>query len=184
MATRKGSKLGLIRRGKRLAFSLLPPIVRLRLGRIAGPRDRTASPNVSDVVSREIQDGVRLDVYWLRAPLGSGPAASLYVFGEEVVRLDCLPQAVGHLHTNVAQWSLITPGRDIRQYLPPAPVEAHIERAEHEIAANIPFATGQSLRRKIRNLQVDPSCARAAATWMGDRMRELVATHATDGTPG
>ena len=64
-----------------------------------GRQDRTTYP---------IQDDVRLEVYWRNDRAGYGPAASVYAYNQEILRLDCFGEAKkhggkGHCHINLKQ---------------------------------------------------------------------------------
>jgi len=60
-------------------------------------------PNVFAMESAAITSCIRIEVGWILAELGSGPRASVYAFGDELVRLDCFTGGFAHMHLNLAQ---------------------------------------------------------------------------------
>ena len=56
-----------------------------------------------DLVEYPIQEDVLLQVYWRDDVGGRGPAASLYVYDDEIMRFDCFGGDNGHCHFNLRQ---------------------------------------------------------------------------------
>ena len=56
-----------------------------------------------DLVEYPIQDNVRLESYWRDDAGGRGPAASLFVYDDEIMRFDCFGGDNGHCHFNLRQ---------------------------------------------------------------------------------
>ena len=81
----------------------------------------------NDWVEYPIQENVRLEVYWRDDRAGRGPAASLYVYDDEVLRLDCFDGDQGHCHVNIRQ------NKGHRWYYPEGTVQQHIERSAFEL---------------------------------------------------
>jgi hypothetical protein len=134
---------------------------------------RTASTHISDSRSYPIQDHVRLDVYWVGEAFGPGPGASLYVYGDEVLRFDCFGGRAGHLHINLRQSqesrSQVVP----RLYFPEGTIQDHIERAAFELKTNVPYCTEVVRDPRIRAVCIDPSRLGQAADLLRERMLTL-----------
>ena len=78
---------------------------------ITGRPAPQAAPSVrQDVLRYEIQPSASLEVFWKVLTIGRGPAVSLYVHGEEVLKIDCFGEGKGHYHVNARQWSRELPG--------------------------------------------------------------------------
>ncbi len=174
------------RPGLRRVAALVPTLLRLALLRFWRPAPRSASPRVSDLSSIEVQRNVRIEVCWLVLPHAEGPSASVYVLGDEVLRLDCLGGAHAHIHGNVRQSAVVAAGRTPRLHLPPGTLEQHVERAVFEVAHNLPGWIALNLRSRVRRVAPDGSALGAAAGEMGRRMIELAARRAVpvNGVPG
>ena len=61
-----------------------------------------------DLVEYPLEDNVRLEVYWRDDRAGYGPAASVFAYDQEILRLDCFGEAkkqggTGHCHINLKQ---------------------------------------------------------------------------------
>lgn len=137
---------------------------------------------VHDLETIQIQDHMTLDVYWFESEVGVGPAASLYVYDDEVMRLDCFGGDAGHLHFNMRQSSRNGGGRF---YFLPGTIEEHIDRATFDLTRNFDFCQRRNRIHKIRHLDVDCDQLERAAELMSVKMHELlaqrVATVASDG---
>ena len=46
-----------------------------------------------DLVEYPLEDNVRLEVYWRDDRAGYGPAASVFAYDQEILRLDCFGEA-------------------------------------------------------------------------------------------
>ncbi|MEQ8800460.1 MAG: hypothetical protein RLP45_00320, partial [Haliea sp.] len=111
---------------------------------------RRASPGTSDVESAVIRPGVSLDVYWLSTQGRQGPAASLLIFGDEVMRFDCLGPGAGHMHLNLKQVRGVPHGTAARLYFREQDVIGQIERACFETEHNLPYALTLNVSARIR----------------------------------
>ena len=61
-----------------------------------------------DLIEYPLEDNVRLEVYWRDDRAGYGPAASVFAYDQEILRLDCFGEAkkqggTGHCHINLKQ---------------------------------------------------------------------------------
>ncbi len=106
-----------------------------------------------DLVEYPIQDNLRLDVYWRDDKAGFGPAASVYAYDKEVLRLDCFGEAKkqggkGHCHMNLEQ----TGGR--QWMYPPGSVTEHIDHAIHDLRQNLNFCLVTNPDEKIQEIKV------------------------------
>lgn len=172
-------RLGLRRVARRLARYLLPEAVLYRLWRRrAAQTPRSALPTASDHRAIAIQDGVRLDVFWVNRQLGPGPGASLYVLGDEVLRLDCFGAEGlgGHYHINPPQveFSSRAPAR---LFFPAGSHEDHIERAAFELETNLPAALAMNRDARIRRIRLDEDRLAAAAAELRRVMLALLERH-------
>ncbi len=106
-----------------------------------------------DLVEYPIQENLRLDVYWRDDKAGYGPAASVYAYDQEVMRLDCFGEAKkqggkGHCHMNLKQ----TGGR--QWMYRPGTVNEHIDQAMHDLKANLNFCLVTNEEDKIQEIKV------------------------------
>jgi len=142
------------------------------------PRERTraGSALAEEVTAIAVQPGVRLAVYWLKAPFGPGPAASLYAGRHEIMRLDCLGGERGHMHLGIGDAQCLSPGAPQRLYFPAGGMAEHVERAAFELERNAPYATATSLRALAldrEELRAAAAAMRAAMLAMLERRGEL-----------
>ncbi len=165
---------------KQLALTLLPHRLLYWLWHLRRKgRPRTGDDNALDLRVISVQDGVRLEVYWNTNPLGPGPAASLFVLDEEVLRVDCFGGKTGHMHINPVQANLplaweITP----RYFFPPDTVEGHIDRSLFELTMNTPAALKTNQLARIRRFPIQKTSLTDAALEMKAYMYELLRGHA------
>ena len=123
-----------------------------------------------------IQDGVRLEVYWAADQsdgLGGGPAASLCVFDDEILRLDCFGGNNGHYHFNPQQTWLVRPG-PLRLYVPDGTHEDHIEQATFVLARYVPAVQGMNRDPRIRCVRIDTARLAEVSTEMRETMYKLL----------
>ena len=171
--------LGLRRAIRRLAGYLLPEAVLYQLWRWRTAKmPRSALPTASDHQTIAIQDGVRLDVFWVNRRLGPGPGASLYVLGDEVLRLDCFGAEGlgGHYHINPRQIELSS-GTSARLFFPAGSHEDHIERAAFELETNLPAVLAMNRDARIRRTSLDDAGLAAAAAELRRVMLALLERH-------
>ena len=114
----------------------------------------TTQPGRQDRTTYPIQDDVRLEVYWRNDRAGYGPAASVYAYNQEVLRLDCFGEAKkhggkGHCHINLKQTRA-------RQWLyPPGTVRDHIGHAIHDLTHNLRFCLSTNADERIQQIEID-----------------------------
>ena len=179
-------RLGLRRRIRRLAEYLIPEALLYRLWRWRTARTpRSALPTASDHQTIAIQDGVRLDVFWVDRRLGPGPGASLYVMGDEVLRLDCFGAEGlgGHYHINPRQIEFSS-GEAARLFFPAGSHEDHIERAAFELEANLPAVLAMNRDVRIRRFRLDEARLTVAAGELRRVMLELLERHREESGQG
>jgi hypothetical protein len=165
---------------KHLALTLLPHRLVYWLWHLRRRnRPRTGDDNAVDVRVVPVREGARLEVYWNTNPLGPGPAASLYVLEEEVLRLDCFGGETGHMHINPVQVNLALPWEVTpRYFFPPDTLENHIERSVFELTTNSKAALQTNLLGRVRMFPIEHGCLVEAAGRMRSEMYELLAKHA------
>jgi hypothetical protein len=113
-----------------------------------------------DVRRIDAGPGLELEVFWKRIPgVGRGPACSVLVAGEEVLRLDCFGPGDGHLH---ADSLMLAPEGEDRLFFGEDTVPAQIERALFEIRRNLAYYTARSRWPPARAFKADPVRLEAA----------------------
>lgn len=101
-----------------------------------------------DVVEYPIQENVRLEVYWRDDAGGRGPAASLYVYDDEIMRFDCFGGNNGHCHFNLRQ----TRGR--RWMYPHGSCQDHIKQSLFDLRTNLTFCLKTHQDEQIQEIQI------------------------------
>jgi hypothetical protein len=122
----------------------------------------------NDLVEYPIQDNVRLEVYWRDDRGGRGPAASLYVYDDEVFRFDCFGGDQGHCHVNLKQ----TGGG--RWYYPEGTAQEHIERSAFELRVNLPFCFRANQDPRIQAVEIEQAKLEGVANQMQNKLLEFV----------
>ena len=109
-------------------------------------------PLRNDTVRHDVQEHVHLTVYWKTLANGKGPAASLFVHGEEVLKFDCFGKASGHVHIGFA-----TPKKPCRQrlFFSEETVEEQIARTAFELKVNLPYYLDRHPEKRVRAIDVD-----------------------------
>jgi hypothetical protein len=129
---------------------------------------RFARYRASDAYRRDRRDvrridagpGLEFEVFWKKITgIGRGPACSVLVAGEEVLRLDCFGPGDGHLH---ADFLMLAPEGEDRLFFGEDTVPAQIERALFEIRRNLPYYTARSRWPPARTFKADPARLEAA----------------------
>ncbi len=101
-----------------------------------------------DLVEYPIQDNVRLEVYWRDDAGGRGPAASLYVYDDEIMRFDCFGSDNGHCHFNLRQ----TRGR--RWMYPAGSFRDHIQQSLFDLRTNLTFCLQTHQDERVQSVEV------------------------------
>lgn len=101
-----------------------------------------------DLVEYTIQDNVTLQVYWRDDAGGRGPAASLYVYDDEIMRFDCFGGDNGHCHFNLRQ----TRGR--RWMYPTGSFADHIKQSLFDLQTNLTFCLQTHQDSRIQEIQI------------------------------
>lgn len=101
-----------------------------------------------DLIELPIQDNVKLQVYWRDDIGGRGPAASLYIFDEEIMRFDCFGGDNGHCHFNLRQ----THGR--RWMYPVGSFEDHIQQSLFDLRNNLNFCIQTHQNEQIQKMKI------------------------------
>ena len=161
---------------KLLAISILPQPILYGLWHLRRKgRPRTGDDNAMDQRVIHVQSDVRLEVYWNTNPLGPGPAMSLFVLDEEVLRVDCFGGKTGHMHINPVQVNLplrweITP----RYFFPPGSKKDHVERGVFELTTNTRAALQTNQLARIRKFVIERKNLIEASLQMKNYMNELL----------
>ncbi len=118
-----------------------------------------------------VNDEVRLEVFWKRLAIGQGPAVSLFMLGEEVLRIDCFGSERPHLH---ASFFMPVQGEE-RLLIPEVTVEAQIDRAKFELCHNVAYYQARVLNANIRQIRLEPAALSEAAEKAASIMRGFAA---------
>ena len=121
--------------------------------------------DTEDVRSVAVPDPFRLEAYWLRVHGAEGPALSLFLRDDEILRVDCLPENP-HVHYGLAEARHRRP-MEGRVYAAPAGYDELIDRAVFELAHNVAYCTGLHRDRAVRTAPVDEAAFRVAADEVG-----------------
>lgn len=123
----------------------------------AMPLQRTILDQVTIAVSADI----RYEVYWRQDEGGDGPAASVYAFDLEILRLDLFGEDRGHLHFDVGG------AVGTRLWFPPGTMRDHVERGAFELGHNLRAYLQISRDERCNRLgavgALDPELPRKAA---------------------
>lgn len=128
----------------------------------------TRYPSRRDIVRFELESDVGFEVFWKVLPIGKGPAVSLFVFGEEILKFDCFGMGDGHYHIEPEHER----GRTIRFYFAERAVEAQIERTVFELKNNLNCNLSLARNPLVRRLHVDQEKLNAAVEQVRTRMLE------------
>lgn len=119
-----------------------------------------------DLIEHLIQDSVKLQVYWRDDAGGRGPAASIYIYDDEIMRFDCFGGNNGHCHFNLRQ----TRGR--RWMYPIGSFQDHIQQSLFDLRKNLSFCILTHQDERIRNTQISQESLELAAGKMGEKLLE------------
>lgn len=134
---------------------------------------RSCRTYIQDVTTHTIQDDVVMEVYWVSEPVGPGPGASIYMHGDEVLRLDCFGSDLGHYHFNVRQSRFLPKGELTRIYFQPGTVQQHIDNGVFQLVKNLDYGRGMNVDPKVRLIELDPDAINVAAKFMRQEMMRI-----------
>lgn len=120
-----------------------------------------------DLVEYPIQENVLLQVYWRDDAGGRGPAASLYVYDDEIMRFDCFGGDNGHCHFNLRQ----TRGR--RWMYPIGSCQDHIQQSLFDLQTNLTFCLKTHQDERIQEIQIVQERLEQAASKMETQLLEF-----------
>lgn len=129
--------------------------------------ERQMANQKHDMVVYPIQDDVRLEVYWRDDVGGRGPAASLYVYDDEIMRFDCFGGDNGHCHYNLRQ----TRGR--RWMYPEGSFQDHIKQSLFDLRTNLPFCLQTHQDQRIQETQINRESLDRAAEKMETQLLDF-----------
>lgn len=147
---------------------------------------RFAQYRATDAYRRDRRDvrridagpGLELEVFWKRIPgVGRGPACSVLVAGEEVLRLDCFGPGDGHLHADLL---MLAPDGEDRLFFGEDTVPAQIDRALFEIRRNLSYYTSRSRWPPARAFKADPARLETALTEVRRTLLEFYSAGVAD----
>ncbi|MCE2402414.1 hypothetical protein J4G08_16215 [Candidatus Poribacteria bacterium] len=120
-----------------------------------------------DLVEYPIQDNVLLQAYWRDDAGGRGPAASLYVYNDEIMRFDCFGENNGHCHFNLRQ----TRGR--RWMYPNGSFQDHIQQSLFDLRTNLTFCLKTHQDERVQEIQIVQESLEQAAQKMEVQLLEF-----------
>ncbi len=120
-----------------------------------------------DLVEYPIQDNVLLQAYWRDDVGGRGPAASLYVYDDEIMRFDCFGSDNGHCHFNLRQ----TRGR--RWMYPHGSFQDHIHQSLFDLRTNLNFCLQTHQDQRIQEMRIAQDGLEQASKKMQTYLLEL-----------
>ena len=123
--------------------------------------------------SYPLQEGVRVEAYWRDDEAGVGPAASVYVDDEEILRLDCFGGSLGHCHVNLLQAMDRYACQHVWFY-PPATARQHVEWAMHDLVVNLPMCLRHNDDSAIRETSLDEAAIREIEPRVRAYLLELI----------
>ena len=122
-----------------------------------------------------VQPGLELEIFWKDiSGYGRGPACSVLIEGEEILKLDCFGPGIGHLH---ADFISLVPGGEDRLFFYEDSVAKQIDRSLFEIRRNLSYYQARSPWAAARTFRTDPEKLEAAVIAAGDLMREYARTN-------
>lgn len=155
-------------------LDLVLPLTLKRVKRKLRPlpfRHKTSN-NISQINHIRLSENAHIDCYWLKTNLGSGPAASVYVSNDEVMRFDCLAEN-GHMHFNMSHATLFDNGGNARLYFQEKTVPEQIQRVLFELTHNLPYALKLNSNKKIRRTIISSTELATATKHLEIAMRAL-----------
>ncbi|MEX2127595.1 MAG: glycosyltransferase [Xanthobacteraceae bacterium] len=158
-------------------FSRLPAWLKRRIRYHGKEPPRSASSHISELEILYVQRDIRVEVYWVGPKFGPGPAASVYVFDDEVMRFDCYGGGAGHMHLNLKQSRLTSKGGSARIMMPGS-ISDNIDRACFELNYNLEYCLRLNRKPNIHKTKLKSVRVSEAADWMRDRLKKLAAQHA------
>jgi hypothetical protein len=124
-----------------------------------------------DLTPIEVQPEVIIEVFWKVLPVGKGPALSLFVMGDEVLKFDCFGPGDGHYHIAMPfAWKC----QQCRLYFPEATVCAQIDRTMFELTRNLGYYLQRNYRPEARRLQIDAAKLQIACAQAKSRMLQFL----------
>lgn len=127
-----------------------------------------AFPSRRDVTRLSIQPGVELHVFWKVLPIGHGPAFSLFMHDEEVLRFDCFGKDNGHYH---ASFEYGASARQSRLYLGEPSADLQISRVEFELLHNLGYYLQRHPWHRIRSTDIDTDNLKKACDVAAEQAR-------------
>lgn len=128
-----------------------------------GGRIRANHPSRHDLQAIPIGENARLDVFWKHLDIGLGPAFSVVINDEEILRVDCFGPDDGHMHV-----AFFMPEKGTnRLYFPENTRSEQIDRGLFEINRNLRYYLDRMVDPDIRAFE--PDAERLASATMEAR---------------
>jgi hypothetical protein len=135
-----------------LGSGLFPESIRWSLNRHQGCLRPDASSR-RDLETIPINENAHLEVFWKDLKIGKGPAVSLFILGNEILRIDCFGPGDAHLHATFFQPT----GGESRLFMGEPTIEEQIARARFELCRNFRYYQWRDSRKAVRRVQIHPS---------------------------
>lgn len=106
----------------------------------------------NDRVDLPLGDEAYVQVYWKQLKFGKGPACSLFILGEEILRIDCFGNGAGHFHA-----AFFLPGKgENRFWMRESTVAEQVERAHFELYRNYRYYQCRVPNPEVRAYHIEP----------------------------
>lgn len=129
----------------------------------------------NDLKTLHVQDGMKLEVFWKDLPHGRGPALSVFILDQEILKFDCFGPEDGHYHTPCFDPSKT----ESRLFMPESTIEAQIQRTRFEIMRNLAYYQSRATDKRVRRFVPDLS----ALEYSLDRACGLMRRYASELPP-
>ena len=120
---------------------------------------RFARKNVHRI---DIQEYVYFNVYWKVLQIGKGPAVTLNIYNNEILKFDCFGKNDGHYH--------ISPKYNKRIYFEEETAFQQIEKTSSELRDNIKKYLAINTDKEVREITINQQKLDNAVDKMKDKM--------------
>ncbi|WP_290480459.1 MULTISPECIES: hypothetical protein [unclassified Hyphomonas] len=128
-------------------------------------------PSRRDLKIFSISPDAELHVFWKVLPIGRGPAFSLFIHEDEVLRFDCFGEDEGHYHAHFERgWS----AAQTRLYFFEASESEQIDRVEFELLNNLDYYLQRHPWARIRAVRLDRGQLETACAAAGEQARAFL----------
>jgi hypothetical protein len=130
-------------------------------------------PSRRDLKIFPISPEAELHAFWKVLPIGRGPAFSLFIDQDEILRFDCFGKDEGHFHAHFeGGWH----ASQSRIYFFEASESAQIDRVEFELLNNLDYFLQRHPWSRIRGTQLDRAGLETACAAASEQARFFLRT--------